>query len=69
MFVNYFGQTERGPPPLNLAVGRVILGSYLIWKTVWYDWTMVTAVPFAFSNPYTFALPPVPLLLTIEKGC
>ena len=54
-------------PSLNLAVGRVILGSYLIWKTVWYDWTMVTAVPFAFSNAYTFALPPVPLLLTIEK--
>ena len=67
VFVNYFDDPHRDSP-LNLAVARVILGAYLIWKTVWYDWQAVVATPFVGSDVYAFAVPQsFPLVLTVEK--
>lgn len=67
VFVNYFDDPYRDSP-LNLAVARVILGVYLIWKTVWYDWQALVAVPFVGSDVYAFAVPEsFPFVLTVEK--
>lgn len=67
MFVNYFGTRARDSP-INLAVGRLILGTYLIWKTIWYDWSQIVQSPFSLIEAYSFAVPyGFPLVLTIEK--
>jgi predicted DCC family thiol-disulfide oxidoreductase YuxK len=69
MFVNYFDDDGRSSP-LNLAAGRFLLGFWLVWKTVWYDWAGVLDVPFrAMANPrYEWAIPTAtPWLLTVEK--
>lgn len=60
MFVNYVANGER-PTPLNLAVARVLLSGYLIWKTLSYDWVAVGVWPLAayraeFSGEWPLAV-------------
>ncbi len=43
-WINYFADAERDRP-INLAVGRVILGGYLIWKLLSYEWMAMQAWP------------------------
>lgn len=68
MFVNYFRDVKRGSP-MNLAVARFLIGGYVIWKTVWYDWQLVVQTPFTLAGePYTTLVPPAAsLLLPVEK--
>lgn len=68
MFVNYVRNAERDSP-VNLVVARLLLGGYVIWKTVWYDWQMVANTPFTLAGePYTALIPPAPsLVLPIEQ--
>lgn len=39
MFVNYFRNPTR-TSAVNLVAARVVLGTYVIWKTMWYDWEL-----------------------------
>lgn len=64
-FVNYVGDATRASP-VNLAVARVILGCYLFWKTMWYDWIIVATAPFRISESYLWAIPPA-WVLVAEK--
>lgn len=66
MFVNYVHSAERDSP-INLAVARIVLGGWLIWKTIWYDWTPFVEAPFAgVAAPYyLWAVPGDPILLSI----
>lgn len=64
-FPNYQADQTRASP-LNLAVARVILGGYLAWKTVWYDWHVFVGTPFTVTDSYAWAIPPVELLV-VEK--
>jgi len=68
MFVNYFADDER-TSPINLAIARAILGIWLIWKTVMYDWRLFVEVPFHQTPEFAWAVPPVApgLILTVEK--
>ncbi|WP_390192567.1 DCC1-like thiol-disulfide oxidoreductase family protein [Halalkalicoccus salilacus] len=44
------------------------MGGWLIWKTIWYDWSLVAENLFLLETPWSWAVPPVPaLVLTIEK--
>lgn len=64
-FVNYHADAER-TSPLNLAIARVILGGYLAWKTMWYDWGVVSNTPFRATDSYAWAIPPESVLV-VEK--
>lgn len=68
MFINYFADEERSSP-INLAVGRAIIASWLVWKTIMYDWRRFVEVPFHLTPEFAWALPPVApgLVLTVEK--
>lgn len=68
MFVNYFRDPTR-KSRLNLAVGRAVLGFYVIWKTVWYDWELFLQTPFTLAGGAYMSLIPTqfPFLLTLEK--
>jgi predicted DCC family thiol-disulfide oxidoreductase YuxK len=69
MFVNYFTDDRRSSP-VNLAMARLVLGGWLIWKTIWYDWSRHVNTPYrAVAAPaYEWAIPTfVPWLLTAEK--
>lgn len=75
MFVNYFTD-ERRISPINLAMARLVLGGWLVWKTIWYDWSRHVNTPYrAVTSPaYEWAIPTsAPWLLTVEKwaliGC
>lgn len=61
-FVNYHADPSRATP-LNLAVARCILGSYLFWKTMWYDWHLLVNTPFRISESYLWAIPPARVLV------
>jgi predicted DCC family thiol-disulfide oxidoreductase YuxK len=69
MFVNYFGDDSR-PSPINLALGRAVLGCWLVWKTVYYDWSLMLSEPYramAYSG-YDVLIPlSAPWILTVEK--
>lgn len=52
---------------MNLAVARVILAGYLVWKTLPYDWPLFVSAPFAGFETYRFVIPPWPVLLVVEK--
>ena len=66
MLVNYV--TSSGVSPLNVAAARVLLGGYLIWKTVWYDWGLVVAAPYYLNDPLRWAVPAgAPWVLSVEK--
>jgi predicted DCC family thiol-disulfide oxidoreductase YuxK len=43
-FVNYFGDADRRLP-INAAVGRLVLGVYLVWKLLSYEWGAMQAWP------------------------
>lgn len=68
MFVNYFSDHERSSP-INLAAARAVLGGWLIWKTIMYDWRLFLEVPVYLTPEFAWAVPPTTpaLLLTIEK--
>lgn len=67
MFVNYFRKTTRSSP-VNLAAGRLVLGFWLVWKTVWYDWPRLVGTPYRQYSGKEWAIPASePWLLTVEK--
>lgn len=69
MFVNYFRDDKR-ESPINLAAARFVLGGWLIWKTIWYDWSEFVSVPYraAVRPGYEWAIPVgSPWLLSVEK--
>ena len=68
MFINYFRSPTRGSP-VNIVAARAVLGLYVIWKTVWYDWELVARTPFSLAaGAYTVLLPSrYPIVLTVEK--
>ena len=67
MIVNYVRNPTR-QSPINLAVARVVLAGYLVWKTLPYDWLLFVAAPFAGFETYRFAIPAtIPELLIVEK--
>ncbi len=69
MFVNYVRDSVRSSP-INLAAGRGLLGIWVVWKTIWYDWIRLVNVPYyeISSSHYAWAVPEsVPWLLTVEK--
>ncbi|EMA38677.1 hypothetical protein [Halococcus hamelinensis] len=66
LFINYVRDETRSTP-LNLAAARMILASYLVWKTVWYDWPRLLATPFTVADTYTFLVPASPAVLVVEK--
>lgn len=68
MFINYFGDDTR-QSPVNLAVARGIIGVWLIWKTIMYDWRLFLEVPFHMTPAFAWAIPPIApgLILTVEK--
>jgi len=52
-FINYFGDETR-ETPLNLAVARVIISAYTLWKVVSYlDWGVVVEWPVYLHTEYT----------------
>lgn len=65
-FVNYFADDTR-TSPINLAVARAVLGGYLIWKTVWYDWQLLYDAPYVVVDKFSFYLPPEPWILVVEQ--
>ncbi|SFR68949.1 thiol-disulfide oxidoreductase DCC family protein [Halogeometricum limi] len=69
MFVNYFADDARSSP-VNLAVGRFVLGWWLVWKTVHYDWSLLfSGISRSMAyNGYDAILPvSAPWILTVEK--
>lgn len=69
MFVNYV-TGDRRSSPINLAAARLVLGGWLIWKTIWYDWSRHVDTPYraVTSSTYEWAIPTAfPWLLTVEK--
>ena len=68
MFVNYFTD-DRRPSPINLAMARFVLGFWLIWKTIWYNWSRHVETPYlALSPSREWAIPTsMPWILTVEK--
>jgi predicted DCC family thiol-disulfide oxidoreductase YuxK len=69
MFVNYFDDDQRSSP-INLAAARLLIGVWVVWKTVWYDWSRHVDVPYRATAgaSYEWAIPvTAPWVLTIEK--
>lgn len=65
-FVNYVRDPTR-ETPINGAAARGILGTYLIWKTMWYDWHEVLETPFLFTEKWALLVPESPAVLVVEK--
>lgn len=65
-FVNYVRRPTR-ETPINAAAARFVLGGYLIWKTVWYDWNEVLETPFLPYQNYSLLIPESATLLIVEK--
>ena len=53
MFRNYFADRTLATP-INLAVGRLLIGSYLIWKVLSVRWENVAAWPLYPLDNYMF---------------
>lgn len=67
VFVNYFAEPARDSP-VNLAFARVVIAGYVVWKTVWMDWSTFLEVPFVVFDEYAFLVPySHPYLLVGEK--
>lgn len=62
MVLNYLRTRERDSP-VNLAVARVGLGAYLVWKLVWYEPRLWTDLPFVGFAGYVWAIPPGTVLV------
>ncbi|UTF54184.1 thiol-disulfide oxidoreductase DCC family protein [Natronosalvus rutilus] len=52
-FVNYFGDETRSTP-INLAVVRVLLGSWALWRMVSLDWNFYGEWPRHFNPPIAY---------------
>lgn len=65
-FVNYVRNTTRDTP-INGAMARFLLGGYLIWKTIWYDWHAVLEAPFIGVEEFAMLVPQSPTVLVVEK--
>lgn len=65
-FVNYVRDPTR-ETPINGAAARLVLGGYLIWKTMWYDWHDVLEAPFIGQDNYALFVPESPTPLVVEK--
>lgn len=65
-FINYFADVTR-PTPINDTVARLVLGGYLVWKTIWYDWHLVLEAPYVGTEEYAFLIPPTADVLVVEK--
>lgn len=52
MFINYFKNDSR-ETPFNLAVVRLLLGSYLIWRFTSFQWGKVAEWPLLLRDRYT----------------
>lgn len=53
MFVNYVRDAAR-PSPVNLAIARILLGTWLAWRVVSLEWGAYRRWPFAIRNPGEF---------------
>lgn len=62
-FVNYVDDAVR-PSPFNLAVARVLLGTYLIWRVAALEWDAYGEWPFALRSSSEF-LDVEPLLASL----
>jgi len=63
-FVNYVRNPER-ESPINTAVARVVLGSYLVWKVLSLNWAAIEAWPAPVRypvEPFLFPRVTIPLL-------
>ena len=60
MFVNYVARPVRAAG-FNVACARFLLGSYLVWKTLSYDWAALAAWPVypLFHPEYALLAPAV----------
>ncbi|MFP8955178.1 DCC1-like thiol-disulfide oxidoreductase family protein [Natrialbaceae archaeon A-CW3] len=52
-FINYFADDTRSSP-INLAVVRVLLGAYVLWRVVSLDWGFYQEWPRHFNPPIAF---------------
>lgn len=52
-FINYFADDARASP-FNLAVVRVLLGTYVIWRVLSLDWDVYQEWPRHFNPPIDF---------------
>jgi predicted DCC family thiol-disulfide oxidoreductase YuxK len=52
-FINYFADDAR-PSPFNLAVVRVLLGAYVLWRVVSLDWAFYQEWPRHFNPTIDF---------------
>lgn len=67
VYVNYVASPVRDSP-VNLAMARVVVAFYVIWKTIWIDWGVYLQVPFVALEEYEFLVPyAFPQLLVVEK--
>lgn len=69
MFVNYVDDDRRSSP-INLAVARLLIGFWVVWKTVWYDWSQHVDTPYRATAgaSYEWAIPvSAPWILSVEK--
>lgn len=65
-FVNYVRDATR-ETPINGAVARLVLGGYLVWKTMWYDWHGVLEAPFVGFEEFAALVPGSATPLVVEK--
>ncbi|SFK70571.1 Predicted thiol-disulfide oxidoreductase YuxK, DCC family [Halogranum rubrum] len=67
VFVNYVADPVRDSP-VNLAMARLVIAFYVVWKTAWIDWGIFMEVPFVAFDEYAFLFPTTyPQLLVVEK--
>ncbi|MFC4438557.1 MULTISPECIES: DCC1-like thiol-disulfide oxidoreductase family protein [Natrialbaceae] len=73
--VNYWSHDQR-PSPINLAVFRIIIGTYIIWKVTSLNWKVLTEWPSVPVNRYgllrsTFLLELLPFIVwtTVLIAC
>lgn len=68
MFINYVADAER-PSPVNVSVGRVLLGSYLIWNVLSLDFRRIVAWPVYYTTRFTVFEPPAAeVVVPVEKA-
>lgn len=67
-FANYVRRPVRDSP-INLTVARFVLGTYVVWKILWYDWRAFFTVPVVDKETYLFVTPPPDLwwVMTAEQ--
>jgi predicted DCC family thiol-disulfide oxidoreductase YuxK len=67
VFLNYVAHPVRDSP-VNLAMARVVIAFYVVWKMGWMDWNVYLQVPFLGFEEYEFLVPHgFPQLLVVEK--